>query len=157
MKYFFHPPFDIADATITVMEPAVRYDGSAHEPELTVTYEGEPLTPDADYSFTVADNTEPGEATITVTGMGEFSGTTLVTFSIKNVLGDVDGNGAVDPYDASIIQRALAGISVDDLDRVSALGDVDANGLASIDVTYILRYLSVLPTPYPIDEMTDIV
>ena len=111
----------------------------------------------ADYSFTVADNTEPGEATITVTGMGEFSGTALVTFSIKNVLGDVDGNGAVDLYDASIIQRALAGISVDDADRVSALGDIDANDLASIDVTYILRYLSELPTPYPIDEMTDIV
>ncbi len=89
--------------------------------------------------------------------MGEFSGTALVTFSIKNVLGDVDGNGAVDLYDASIIQRALAGISVDDPDRVSALGDVDGNGLASIDVTYILRYLSELPTPYPIDEMTEIV
>ena len=37
------------------------------------------------------------------------------------------------------------------------LGDVDGSDLASIDVTYILRYLSELPTPYPIDGMTDIV
>ena len=52
-----------------------EYDGTAHVPEPTV-YDGATLlTKDADYTFSYADNTNAGTATVTVTGIGNYTGT----------------------------------------------------------------------------------
>ncbi len=75
------PAIDIAQASI---EPIgdLEYNGSAMTPEPFVTYGGAPLVVGVDYSVSYADNSGVGVATVTVTGMGTYSGTKSATFNI---------------------------------------------------------------------------
>lgn len=61
------------------------YDGNAKEPSgenVTVTLHGEPLTENTDYTLSYEDNTDAGEATVKVSGTGNYSGTVTGTFQI---------------------------------------------------------------------------
>lgn len=61
------------------------YDGNAKEPSgenVTVTLHGEPLTENTDYTLSYEDNTDAGEATVKVSGTGNYSGTVTDTFTI---------------------------------------------------------------------------
>ena len=51
--------------------------------------------------------------TVTATGKREFGGEALATFTVKNVLGDADGNGEVNIADATLMQRVIAGYDDD--------------------------------------------
>lgn len=66
------------------------YDGTPKTPEVAVTDNGEELIADTDYSVSFSDNTEVGTATVTITGMGNFSGTKEVSFESK--ASDIDDN-----------------------------------------------------------------
>ena len=72
---------EIAEA---VIEPVAdqSYTGSAVTPALHVTYNGKTLRAGTDYEVCYADNTAAGKAKVTVTGVGNFSGTTIVQFNI---------------------------------------------------------------------------
>ena len=68
------------------------------------------------------------------------------------LLGDADGDGVVNIYDVTILQRVLAHM-MDDPDGLFAQrGCVTGEPLDSIDVTVIQRYLARLETPYPVGE-----
>lgn len=67
------------------------YTGSALTPDFTVTLSGNTLKKDTDYTVEYKDNTEPGTATVTITGMGDYSGEKSVTFNIIGVVGKWDG------------------------------------------------------------------
>lgn len=58
------------------------YTGSAIEPKPVVTLKGDTLKEGTDYELSYANNTEAGTATITLTGIGNFTGTKKVTFKI---------------------------------------------------------------------------
>lgn len=67
------------------------------------------------------------------------------------ILGDADGNGAVESIDATIIQRAINYMEVPVSDYTLSHGDVDRNSLLELtDVTYIQRYLAGFNVPYSI-------
>lgn len=66
------------------------------------------------------------------------------------VLGDADGSGYIEILDATVIQRFLAGFSVDDPEAVERSGDVDGGGLSILDATWIQRYLASMEIPYEI-------
>ena len=63
--------------------PNQAYTGSAIKPTVIVTYDGAALTRDIDYSVTYSNNINAGTATVTITGMGNFTGTKAVTFIIN--------------------------------------------------------------------------
>ena len=63
---------DIADQVWT---------GNAIEPVVTTTQAGSELTTD-DYTVTYATNTDPGTATVTITGTGKYTGTVTKEFTI---------------------------------------------------------------------------
>lgn len=69
-----------------------KYTGSAITPKLTVTYAGSQgtvnLTQDKDYSLTYENNTNAGAANVKVTGIGNYSGTRDLPFSIWADLND---------------------------------------------------------------------
>lgn len=72
---------DIAGAEITCVDELV-FDGTAKTPEPVVTYNGETLVKDTDYSVNYSSNSAVGTGKITVTGLGRFSGTAEKTFKI---------------------------------------------------------------------------
>ena len=74
---------DLSSATVTV-EPAVwHYTGEAITPDPVVTLNGNTLRKGVDYTVSYSNNTEVGNATVTVTGMIDYSGTATGTFEIK--------------------------------------------------------------------------
>ncbi len=75
------PTIDIADAIVAPI-PDKTYTGSAITPTVTVTLEATTLVSGADYTLGYANNTSVGTATVTVTGIGDYQGSTSATFKI---------------------------------------------------------------------------
>jgi hypothetical protein len=69
---------DIAVADI----PAQPYDGTALTPVITITDGTTPLTLGTDYTVSPASYTDPGNHTVTITGIGNYEGTVNKTFTI---------------------------------------------------------------------------
>ena len=59
------------------------YTGNGISPLPTITYNNKTLKKDTDYTLSYSNNINAGTATITITGKGNFSGTTSKTFSIS--------------------------------------------------------------------------
>ena len=69
------------------------------------------------------------------------------------VCGDIDGDGELSVYDATIIQRYEAGMTVNSDAEMILHADVNGDGVTDIyDATFIQRYLVSMDTPYPIGE-----
>lgn len=73
----------ISSARITLAQDKYYYTGRAIEPEVGVSYNGISLSETRDYSVSYKSNTAVGEATITITGKGNFAGTVEKNFTIE--------------------------------------------------------------------------
>lgn len=71
----------LAEADIKFIE-ACYYDGSRKKPDMTVTVQGNTLEEKRDYFVSYEDNLDAGTATLTVTGIGKYSGTQTKKFTI---------------------------------------------------------------------------
>ncbi|MDO4805053.1 MAG: RICIN domain-containing protein [Lachnospiraceae bacterium] len=80
---------DISNAAIAGVSLSYGYSGKAYTPALTVTVDGVTLTKDVDYTVEYADNTNPGTATITITGIGNFKGVRLKKFEIVDCVSKI--------------------------------------------------------------------
>lgn len=63
---------------------ACLYTGSEVKPRVSVYCQGSTLTQDTDYIVTYANNTKAGTATVTVKGIGSYTGSVSGTFVIEN-------------------------------------------------------------------------
>lgn len=75
-------PANISGATVELDSSSYTYDGTAHEPKAAVTLNGKSLSSETEYELAYADNTNAGNATATVTGKGNYSGTVTTTYNI---------------------------------------------------------------------------
>ena len=88
---------DIAAVSVTGANTSV-YTGEAITPEISVMDGDTPLVVGTDYELNYSDNTEVGTATITITGIGDYIGTSVTEFSIFNYYPEIpatyeaDGN-----------------------------------------------------------------
>lgn len=73
---------EIIDKDCALEYSEVLFDASAKKPAVTVKYDGNDLVLGNDYKVEYADNTDVGEATVTITGMGSYKGTVTKSFSI---------------------------------------------------------------------------
>ena len=73
---------DISACSIAGNSLSYGYSGKAYTPAVTVKLNGVTLTKDTDYTVTYKNNTNPGTASITVTGKGLYKGTRTKTFEI---------------------------------------------------------------------------
>ena len=73
---------DLSEAEITLNQNSFVYTGFEIEPEFTVTLNDKTLTYGLDYVVTYADNIQPGEATVTIRGICNYTGTASATFTI---------------------------------------------------------------------------
>lgn len=71
----------LENATI-VIEGEFYADGTAQEPRPTITKNGKTLVFGTDYNLTYSNNRDKGTATVTATGMGNYTGTIAGTFTI---------------------------------------------------------------------------
>ncbi len=73
---------DISAAEIAAI-PDQTYTGKAITPDVTVSLSGKDLVKDQDYTLSYSHNTQVGEATVEITGIGTYAGTVKSTFTIK--------------------------------------------------------------------------
>lgn len=87
----------IADVTVSGIGVSYEYaDGEAIRPEVTVTDGSTVLKENIDYTAEYSNNTEPGKASVTIKGKGNYSGTIEKTFVItaKNIVPTVEISGS---------------------------------------------------------------
>ncbi|MDO4400048.1 MAG: hypothetical protein Q4D27_03750 [Coriobacteriia bacterium] len=77
-------PAPIDGAEVTGLDAQV-YTGEAFEPEPTVTLNGVTLTSDVDYTVAYANNVNVGTATVTIEGMGNYTGVATAIFEIAPI------------------------------------------------------------------------
>ncbi len=68
---------------------AQTFTGEPLTPAVSVTLDGNPLTAGTDYRVTYANNVAVGEATLTVTGIGNYQGSLQTTFAIVPTMAQV--------------------------------------------------------------------
>lgn len=81
---------DINNATVTKSSESLTYNGSAQRPSLTVTFDGVTLTEDTDYTVAIISSDGEGTSagknvgtvTLKITGIGDFTGTKSITYTI---------------------------------------------------------------------------
>ena len=83
-------------SSASVEQPSdCTYNGLEQTPNLSVSYDGVALVEGDDYSVSYSNNINAGTATATLTGLGRFSGTKDVAFTInKGTIGSVEINEA---------------------------------------------------------------
>ena len=75
-------PVPIESCKISLSETSYIYDGKVKEPTVTVIYGDETLIKDTDYEVKYENNQAIGEATVIITGKGNYTGYILQTFDI---------------------------------------------------------------------------
>lgn len=77
------PPKSISTATVTLEKDSFTYDGTAKTPSVTVKLDEATLTLNVDYKVAYSDNINVGTAKVTVTGIGNYTGSKSVNFTIE--------------------------------------------------------------------------
>ncbi|MCI7207128.1 MAG: SH3 domain-containing protein [Clostridium sp.] len=72
---------DLSSATVNSID-SQTYTGSSIEPSVTVTLNGKTLKLNEDYTLTYSNNVNVGNATITINGIGNYTGSKKVNFNI---------------------------------------------------------------------------
>ncbi len=161
---------NIADTcTATLTPDSYEYDGSAKEPEVTVTNKtsGIVLTKDTDYKVAYSDNINIGTATVTIEGQGNYTGTLEETFTIAAINISTSGytitlSGDSFVYDGTektpnvTVSNGSSTLTVDDYDviytdnvnagtaTVTVTGKGNCNG--TITTTFTIEKREVIPS-----------
>ena len=78
----------ITEAKVTLEKDSYIYDGKAKTPAVAVELKGKELVPDIDYTVSYHNNVNVGTAAVTVTGMGNYSGSKTAEFTITKAAED---------------------------------------------------------------------
>lgn len=106
-KPFTITPIKINDSDVTLLPTAYTYDGTAKTPAVTVRVNGKDLVGNVDYVVGYRDNINPGTATATITGKGNYTGTVNKAFTILS-----NGNsGSPGGNTTSIATATISGIA----------------------------------------------
>jgi len=85
-EHFTITAIDVTDSSVSinvVLESSYTYDGNAVEPVVTVTFNAKTLTKDTHYTVQYSNNTDAGQATITIAGKHpNFTNSTTRNFNI---------------------------------------------------------------------------
>ncbi len=113
---------------------AVTYTGDAHTPTPAVTDDGKTLTSGTDFTYSYANNTDAGTATVTITGKGNYTGTVTKDFTINKakLTYSVDGAKNIKVGSALSVFTAVAPTTAKGVKGESVTGTVkwytDSNG-----------------------------
>lgn len=134
-----------ADLAVALNPTTYTYDGTAKEPEVLVTYEGQTLVKGTDYTVAYANNTNAGNAVVTLTGMGIYHEAAQVSFTIaKASQAAPTGLVAVNASKSGTRDGAIENVttameySMDEVNWISVPSGTKVSGLAAGN--YYVRY-----------------
>ena len=150
---------DISAAEVTL--PEIIYTGEGILVNPAATLNGQPLTEGVDYAIEGGYLVnQPGDYSITIVGTGDYTGSKTVTFTaisdVENpgmsvLLGDTDGDGAVNASDASMVLAEYALLATGGTpaftEKQSEAADVNKDGSTDAsDASSILGYYAYIAT-----------
>lgn len=117
------------------------------EPELALSCGDYILQKDVDYTVIYENNSEPGTATATVTGIGNFKGSKTLSFTITaapdivevTLPGDVDGDGQLALTDYAFIANLSVGAYKTDDPYILAAADINGDGAVDMFDAMVLN------------------
>ena len=134
-----------ADLAVTLNPTTYTYDGTAKEPEVLVTYEGQNLVKGTDYTVAYSNNTNAGNAVVTLTGMGIYHEVAQVPFTIAKAsqaapTGLVAVNAGKSGAQDGAIENVTTAMeySIDEVNWISVPSGTKVSGLAAGN--YYVRY-----------------
>lgn len=126
-------PRPLHSVVFTLSADSLTYTGEAQQPTFSVKSDSTvALTADKDYSAIVTNNTEPGVAHITITGMGNYSGTADTTFVIFEPVADGITTAAGTPLIFRIEHRSTVVISGASKDAPLKVFDASGRQVAAV-------------------------
>ena len=128
--------------------PGQAYTGSAIEPKVTVKDGGRALAEGTDYTVAYANNTAVGTATVTITGMDNYTGTRTVTFAIRAV--EKDNEDEASGQDKQDKQEETAAEALTPAQQAEQL-----IGGRAVDGTVTDRHGEAMPYVPSTEEVTD--
>ena len=124
---------DMEDCTMSVGEIVPVYNGSAKTIPVAIEYNGNQLTENIDYTLTYKDNVNAGTATVTATGMGEYTGNISRQFEIQ----PVDINSDIITKDFSNIKESYEYIIMEIMTPIKLKIN---NALLAVGIDYTVDY-----------------
>ena len=123
-------PRDISYATVNNFENYVYYTGTEIEQAKTLTYNGGTLQKGNDYSAVYSNNTNAGEASVVITGLGNYSGSKTMTFTIqpRNLSAYTNDDNKFVVFENFADSLFYAGEAVTQPDNLKIYFDVTGNG-----------------------------
>ncbi len=145
-------PKNASTFTVADILPQV-YNGAAYAPEPVVSDGVTPLTKGTDYTLSYANNINAGEATVTITGIGNYEGTQDKSFTVLQAVITITPDaaqtkifGQADPVFA-YTSSALPAVAGETPAFSGALARVDAGTVTGENVgTYAITLGSLAPT-----------
>ena len=140
---------DISDCTIALAQTNYIYDGSPKEPSVTVTDGSVTLSYGTDYEVTYSENIDAGVASVTINGVGSYTGSVREEFVIdkapaelsfandnvtKTLSDEVFINGLTGNTDGDITYESSDSY-VASVDAVSGAVSIEGTGIAVITAT----------------------
>ena len=147
----------ITDNGMTVTPPSdVVYNGESQQQKPTVKDGNKELTEGTDYTLSYSeDTTNVGEVTVTVTGKGNYTGTTQVTYKItpKPVTVTVTGNTDTKTYNGE--EQNVTGYVISSEEAGNRLYDVTTMTKMPAQNDAIAKGTDVSATPYAMNLSKD--
>lgn len=132
---------DISDCTINLAQTSYIYDGSPKEPSVTVTDGSVTLSYGTDYEVTYSENIDAGVASVTINGVGSYTGSVREEFVIDKAPADLSfaNNNVTKTLRDEVFINELTGNTDGDITYESSdsnVASVDAvSGAVSIEGT----------------------
>lgn len=132
----------IKNCKITLSQYYFTYDGNTHKPSVKVTFDGKTLTEGKNYTLGYSGGKNIGEAYVTVTGAGDFKGSSSVKYAIdpadlsKYKLGDVNFDNSINVSDITLIAAHIKNKRQLSASRIKA---ADVNNDNKLNVTDIIK------------------
>ena len=120
-----------ADFSITLDEDTYTYDGTAKTPNVTVKVGNKTLTNGTDYNVKYSNNIDAGSATVLITGIGNYqgsSGNKEFTIAKRNI--EITAGSKSKPYDG--MELTCVTITITSSNKLAANHTLSATTLGSI-------------------------
>ena len=102
-------PRTLTGAMASVQDVSFTYDGAAKKPAVTVSDGNPSIITEDDYDVAYSDNVNAGEATVTLTGKGNYTGTVTKHFDIAKAEVAAPASVASKAYTGGLLKSGLPG------------------------------------------------